>query len=104
MSKVITSPVKRFPGTVTIADPLTFPQAIAVERCIAAVRALENPTLLEVNNVWVPAIDACVEEWHLEGVNGSIPATPRQSSAKLVAWLINEIGVLFAESEDVPLA
>lgn len=36
----IESPVQRWPGTVTLPDYLTFPQAIAWEECLASARQL----------------------------------------------------------------
>lgn len=38
MSKVIKSPVDKFPGTVTLYDPLSFPQVIAIEKATVASR------------------------------------------------------------------
>jgi hypothetical protein len=110
MSKVITSPVEKWPGTVTLSDPLTFEQAIAVEKAFDAVRELgEGVSHTEQDLALIPAVVACVELWKLEGLSERVtvdtfPATPRRSSARLIAWLVTEIGKLFAESEELPLA
>jgi hypothetical protein len=106
MSKVITSPVKKWPGTVTLSDPLTFPQVFAFEDAISTIQAEQIPTQARADAIWLPVLIACVEEWHLEGLGAlsvdNFPATPRQASAQLVAWLIGEIANLFKEAETVP--
>ena len=107
MSKVVTSPVKKWPGTVTLADPLSFPQALAFEDAIDAVRALEDPSTQRVNYTLLPAVLMCVEKWELEGLGNPpdpFPATPAQASAQLLAWLVGEVSALFREAEDVPNA
>ncbi len=48
MSKVITSPVQRWAGTVTIADPLTLPQAAVIEDAIR-IAFSQNPYLKWIN-------------------------------------------------------
>jgi hypothetical protein len=107
MSKVITSPVKRWPGTVTLADPLSFPQAIAVEEALDTVRDSDNPSRQEINHALLPAIMGCVEKWNLEGMADPpdpFPATPSVSSAQLLSWLFREVTALFMEDTEVPNA
>ena len=104
MSKIITSPVKRFAGTVTLADPLNFEQAIAFERAMATLRGLDTPTQTEADATMIPGVTACVEKMELAGVNGFIPSTPRRASNQLIAWLITEIASLYQDADDVPLA
>lgn len=109
MSKVITSPIKHFPGTVTMADPLTFPQAMAFEDAIAAIEPVRAAGMTKIRYALLPGVLACVEEWHLDGVSEhpaleTFPATPKQSVAELFDWLVGEISALYRESENVPLA
>jgi hypothetical protein len=110
VSKVITSPVKRFPGTVTLSDPLTFPQAIAFEDGLAAVRSdREAGSITKVRFALLPGVLACVEAWRLGNFPespsvDSFPSTPRQSVAELIDWLVGEVSALYQESEEVPLA
>lgn len=104
MSKIITSPVKEFPGTVTLSDPLTFPQAIAFENSRYAVRELERKTMLTINYAMVPGILACVEKWDIRGLENppqaeTFPSTPGNPVAELLAWLIAELTKLFLVSE-----
>lgn len=108
MSKVITSPVKKFPGTVTLSDPLTFPQVFAVEDALD--KSIEVDSAFASSRARyavLPAIIECVEKWELEGIPENVtvetfPATPPTSTARLIAWLINEIVELFKEAEPDP--
>lgn len=111
MSKTITSPVKNYPGTVKLFDPLTFPQAIAFEDSLKNAR--DERESKDYTRIWyaqVPGILACVEEWHLGGgfpetpALDNFPSTPRRAVAQLIAWLVKEISCLYQESEEVPLA
>jgi hypothetical protein len=109
MSKVLTSPIKRFPGTVTISDPLTLPQVIAFERSINADKALDKTVSVgEHNLVLLPGMCACVEEWHLDGLGQltpeTFPGTPRGSSIHLIIWLVNAISDLYREADEIPNA
>lgn len=102
MSKIITSPIKRFPGTVTLSDPLTFPQAIAWEKAIHAAR--ECDTMLTVNAALLPGVLACVQEWDIKGLENppqadTFPASPGKATAELVAWLVGEVSRLFDDAE-----
>jgi hypothetical protein len=107
MAKVIISPVKRFSGSVTLSDPLTFPQALAVESAIRKGQALgDEGTHLQFDNVLLPAVLACVQEWNIAGVDNptpeTFPATPRTASAELIAWLIGEVMALYKDAEELP--
>lgn len=104
MSKIITSPVKRFPGTVTLADPLTFPQYLAWQRALNSAQAHRDDNAEFVGTL-LPGLFACVESWSLTGFPESVtpatfPATPRISSDRIVGWLIREIGALIREADE----
>jgi hypothetical protein len=108
VSRTITSPVKRFSGTVELADPLTFPQVFAFQDSLDAVKAAEEEgDTYRVNYAALPGIIACVEAWHLEGMPErvtieSFPATPPIAAARLIAWLYGEITKGFQDAETVP--
>jgi len=111
MSKVITSPVKRYSGTVTLHDPLTFPQSIAFEDALESVRALgDTATLSKIRYAFLPGVLACVESWSLNGgfperpALDTFPSTPKAPIGELIEWLIAEVSALYRDSEDVPLA
>ena len=109
MSKVITSPVRKWPGTVTLADPLTFPQFMAWRKAMTNAKELmDEKDVSPMDEAVLPGICACVEEWHLNGQTQytpeTFPATPRRASNKLVAWLVDEISSLVTEAEEIPNA
>ena len=111
MSKVITSPLQRWAGEVTIADPLTLAQAHLIEQ------GLTQPTGGEDGRIWftvidgnqMPAILACVENWNLKNFPENVtaetfPASPRGDSHKLIDWLFSEIRTVYFGEAEVPNA
>jgi hypothetical protein len=110
MSKVIKSPVKRFPGEVTLSDPLTFPQVFAIQDALAEAGELgPDSNVMRYNRAILPGVLECVEKWGLKNfpkdpTPDTFPATPSLASANLVAWLISEISELFNEAEPDPEA
>ena len=108
MSKQITSPSKRWPGSVTIADPLTIPQAQLIEA------GLKQPTQ-EGEKVWfttldvmkLPAVIGCVEKWELENFPPAVgaenfPASPRKDSHLLIDWIFGELLKIYSGEAIVP--
>lgn len=110
MSRVVTSPVPHFSGTVTLQDPLYFPQDMAVQAALDAAKELpEGSTRLEYNHALMPGVFACVEKWELQNVLPSptpdtFPTSPRVSAMKLFAWLLGEVMKLYQEAEEIPNA
>ena len=113
MSKVITSPVKKYSGTVTLAYPLTYPQYAAWRKAIDnlpdGVKWGEVVTDDALVLAMLPGVCACVETWGLAGMGDHVtpdtfPATPRLASARLLIWLIGEINQIIAEEDDSPLS
>ena len=110
MSKIITSPVDRWPGTVTLSDPLTFPQALAVEDALDAAKELgEEASQRRQNYTVLPGLIGCVEEWNIEGDDwpdnvtaDTFPSTPAKPNAEIIGWLIDEIISLYYEAEPDP--
>ena len=107
MSKLITSPVKRWPGSVTLADPLSFPQVFAFEDALAEATKLgEDITVERQYYALLPGVCACVEQWNLDGLGRltaeTFPATPRKSATQLLSWLMEEVSGLFREAEEIP--
>ena len=109
MSKVITSPVQRWAGTVTIADPLTLTQAAVIEDAISGYEPTEgNVKIIDLrinDEKRLPAVFACVEKWELSNFPEIVtltnyPASPRLLSSNLAAWIFQEIiKVYFGEAE-----
>ncbi len=106
MSKIIVSPVPRFPGSVTLWDPLTEPQCVVIERALADAQKRNSeeppPTRSELDAILAPAVLQCVEKIDLKDWPGYFPATPKVSSARLLGWLIEEILKLYQEAEEIP--
>ncbi len=109
MSKTVSSPVKSFPGSVVLADPLTHPQLVAFQRAHRAVQeAGEDIVWAEQRLLLLPGLLACVERWELQGIPenptpDTFPASPERAVARLLAWLIEEIThVWVGDPEDDP--
>lgn len=119
MSKVVTSPIERWAGTVTLADPLTSQQAYIIEQYRATQKEIKKHTedsesfedlkesLRKLGKV--PTIEACVEKWELsnfplnaEGKPDPFPASPRGDSHKLIDWLYDEIEQVYFGETFVP--
>jgi hypothetical protein len=106
MSKIVTSPLQRWSGSVVIADPLTIPQAQAIEAGMSKPEAGDDGRLwlTVIDKMQLPAILACVEKWDLANMPETVtidtfPASPRADSHKLIDWLFSEIrGVYFGEA------
>lgn len=105
MSRQITSPVKRYPGNVLLADPLTFP---AFQKFV---EALDKANAAELQSDYdaaiLPGVIACVERWEIgnfpEVVTAeTFPATPRKASNQIIMWLVREITKLITEADEVP--
>jgi hypothetical protein len=105
MSKVITSPVQRFPGTVTLPDFLTFPQAIAWEEASREAEALKKDGAVAARSIqaWTKGITAVVQEWNLTGFSVEpFQSTPRAEVVRLCSWLIDEITRLYEDTDAIP--
>ncbi len=99
------SPVKRWPGTVTLPEYLTWPQ---MEQWQAAAQEAEDATVMTQQQLaWVRGICAVVSTWELTGLPSAMtpdtfPATPARSAVALMGWLIREISALFDEADEAP--
>jgi hypothetical protein len=108
MGKTIASPVARWPGSVTLADPMTFPQFQAWAEATRAAQAVAaaSGAQSDYDRALLPGVCACVETWNLAGLPAltpeSFPATPRAASTRLIGWLIGEITRLVVEDETGP--
>jgi hypothetical protein len=115
MSKIITSPVRRFPGTVTLAYPLPFPRYLAWKE---AVRNFGESSIAEValnddnTPAVLPGICACVERWDIieskdtppkQYTPETFPASPRLAAGRLIIWLMQEIIKIISEEDEAPL-
>ena len=97
--KVVKSPVKKWPGTIAIQNPLSFPQIVAIEDAIQQARELgEDISIGKYHSTLLDAFLDCVSDWNLEGLSNPpvpFPATPRLASTELIAFIIEEVMGLF---------
>lgn len=114
VSKLVQSKIERYPGSITLADPLNIRQAMLVE---AGMQRPKEDEVGEDGKVWLsvvdekrlPAICACVEKWELENFPNDVtpetfPASPRLDTAKLIEWLFYEIRLVYFGDLSVPNA
>lgn len=108
MSKQITSPLKRWPGSVVIADPLTIPQAQFIEAGLKQpAQKGEKVFFTALDVMKLPAVLACVEKWELENFPPAVgmdnfPASPRKDSHLLVDWIFGELLKVYSGEAIVP--
>ena len=109
MSKTVTYKGAKFAGSVTFSDPLTLDQEAAFEIANGAYKEAQlragTPGAATSARAFLPAILACVEKWQLAGIPESVtietwPLRPRAAMIELLAFLIGEIGKLYADSTD----
>jgi hypothetical protein len=117
---IITSPVKRFPGTVVLPDFMTLPQVQAWDewrgkrdeiqaRIQGEGLADKLKTRTELDSIYLPAFFMIVSEWHLENVPEhptleTFPLTPRLETAKLIGWISAAIETLYFGEVEIPNA
>jgi hypothetical protein len=108
MTKQIISPVARWAGTVTIADPLTIPQAQLIEAGLKQPERQEDEEriwLSVIDVMKLPAVIACVEKWELADFTPDpFPASPRGDSHKLIDFIFAELLTVYFGEQLVPKA
>lgn len=125
MGRTITSPVKGWEGNIVLFDPLTLPQAIALEDAISETQKLIEAELQEAgfksldaaikkgfrfsilkhNQALWPALCGCIEKWEIDAfpkpAYDAFPATPKVRSSDFMLWLYSEVMKLFEEPEEI---
>ena len=99
--KIVESPVKKFPGSVTFRDPLPYTVILLYER---AARSLDIATG-DIGETFLPVLFAAISEWNLEGIpenptTENFPGSPRGAINRLLAWLLKELTALYKGNED----
>ncbi len=111
MSKILTSPVKKWPGTVTLASPLLPAQysawKIASRNALALQEDKETRDNDDIMAALVPGICACIEQVELAGITSltpeNFPQTPRKAWQELVLWLMGEVTREVRGDDEIPL-
>lgn len=89
--KIIQSPVDKFPGTVTLKDPVLYPDYIAWEEAVAVSEQASTQGEKE-QAIW-SGIRNMVDQWDIKNIDLENPcSTPRNPVLDLLAWLVTEIG------------
>ena len=106
MTKQIISPVARWAGTVTIADPLTLPQAQLIEAGLKQPEGYEGQDrifLSVIDEMKLPAVLGCVVKWELENFTPDpFPASPRGDSHALIDFIFQELMSVYLGESIVP--
>lgn len=106
MSKTVTSPIERYPGSVILADPQTYPQYLAWKAAVTEASQIEDTDLKF--QAFLPGVCAVVEKWELTECEqltpDTFPATPRLAAIGLLGWLIGEVNkiVTGADTDGLP--
>lgn len=106
MTKTISSPVERWPGEVVLRAPLTLPLVGEVEEALVEVNKKKANTARF--SAFLPAILACVAEWHLGGgfperpTLDNFPTAPAKDRNALLDWLTDAVLELWNEAQEVP--
>lgn len=112
MSKVIISPIARWPGTVTLADPLTLDQALAFEEAqdeasvyrdgLGDAGMLRPKDFTHLLKIWEPGLLACVECADLPALPAfpqHLPGSPGTDAKAFVVWLLGEVSRVYQGAE-----
>lgn len=109
MSKVLTSPVKRWPGTITVPDYLSYPQVMAFRRAVAEAENIKNDKaeVTAYNYALLPGLCACVNKWDIVGLPEQVtaeifPCSPVGASVRLLTWVMGAVTDLLKEAEEIP--
>jgi hypothetical protein len=111
MPKVITSPLPRWQGSVTLSDPLTLPQVELIEAAFEqqpkfAPEDDSRKYLTEFDKPQIPAILACVEKWELTDFPlptvDTFPMSPRKATHDLIAWIFGELRRIYIGELEIP--
>jgi hypothetical protein len=109
MTRSVQSPVERWPGAIVVSDPLTLPQVAALERSIANIGALVDPTQAEIELALLPGILSCVQSHTLQGLPNTLtadnfPGTPRPDAIALLDAISKTVLAIYKnEQTPVPL-
>ena len=117
MSKIVHSPISRWPGDVTLHDTVTYPLLIKWNDSIAEAQDWTREGIdpstrlitdqLRYRQAKLPGLVAFVESHTLRGLPVSLsvdnfPALPIGDSINLLVWLNDEIDSIIQAANEVP--
>jgi hypothetical protein len=116
MGKIITSPVARWAGTITLKAYLNYAERIRYEDARQAAQDLEKPIegkpgfvnipVAKYNATYLPGLFAAIERCDIPALPDlsaeTFPATPNAAAAELFDWLRGEVASLLAGDLDDP--
>jgi hypothetical protein len=114
MSRIVISPLTRWAGSVTLADPLNMAQGELIEAGMVRAEPDKDGTVryTVMDKPQIPAIIACVEKWELKDfpepgksekpTPENFPWSPRKDSHELIEWLYSEIRKIYLGELEVP--
>lgn len=102
--RLITSPVKEFPGTIEMPDFLTLPQVVEYSNVSNEANGKGN---WEKQMLLLPVQVKLTGVWHISGLTDHpdvsvFPFTPAQPSASLLLWLHGEIVNMIMGENTIP--
>ncbi len=108
MSKILTSPVEEYAGTVTIPDRLTAPQYMEYKKTSKEIGESNREELDELAMAALPGILALVETWNITGIEKpsleTFPMTPIVPCIRFLLFVWGEINALVMPALDAPNA
>ena len=106
---VIESPVKRFPGSVTLPDFPTYIQVLTFGKAYHQARARgDEISMGEYIYITLPGMLPMIETWSIAGIPEHPSITdieqmkPGRAVAELLAWLWSECVKVYAREEELP--
>lgn len=109
MGKKITSKIKGWKGTVTLADPLFLPHVLALRKSLREIDKLDEDSLFEeIVTIQLPALLGCIEDWNIKGRDQPTAETypitgtgeSYKKSVEFITLLHKEVWALFNVVED----
>lgn len=99
MGKLIHSPVDKFPGDVTLLNPVPYPAYIEWEKALIFEG---TPKETDKQQALFKGVRAMVEKWEIPNFDiDNPPAAPnRVAIINLLAWLVTEIGIVINGESD----
>ena len=99
MSKLIHSPVDKFPGDVTLFNPVPYPAYIEWEKALVFEGEVSD---LTKQQAMFKGARAMVEKWEIPTFDiANPPAAPNRTAIiNLLAWLVTEIGIVINGESD----